>query len=148
MTETPGWQQQLAHLQTRLDVLAQQQIQAWHLDRERLLQRAAMRFGNVGVDITHVWQGVGQPLQEVRTQKDLEGITTDFRQAVEMTKDDREWRDVEQTPEHQAGSETCPSTSPMLTSWDGKPSSASMRSKTPPASGTGRICITERPVPT
>ena len=54
MTETPGWQQQLAHLQTRLDVLAQQQIQAWHLDRERLPQRAAMRFGNVGVDITHV----------------------------------------------------------------------------------------------
>ena len=39
---------------------------------------------------------------EVRTQKDLEGITTDFRQAVEMTKDDREWRDVEQTPEYQA----------------------------------------------
>ena len=92
-----------------------------------------------------------QPLQEVRTQKDLEGITTDFRQAVEMTKDDREWRDVEQTPEYQAWEreQGCahPRASADELGWQIK-LAASMRSKTPPASGTGRICITERPVPT
>ena len=96
------WQQEIANLQTRLEVLAQHYIQAWHQERERLLQRTARRFEHVGVDTTHHWQGMGQPLREVRTQKDLEGITADFQQAVAMTKDDREWRDVEQTPAYQA----------------------------------------------
>jgi len=92
----------LAEFQARLTTQAEAQIQQWHAERTALLDRAISRFEHVGIDITHHWQGVGQPLHEVRIQKDLDGIQADLAQALAMTTEDREWRDVEQTPEYQA----------------------------------------------
>ena len=96
------WQQEITQLQQRLETLAQRDIQAWHAEREAMLSRAERRFENIGVDITNVWEGANQPLREVRTQKDLEGIKEDLTTAIARTKEDREWRDVEQTPAYQA----------------------------------------------
>ena len=102
MADIPGWHQQLQQLQARLEDLAQQHIQAWHVERQGMLDRTEHRLANIGVDITHVWDSREQPLREVRTPKDLPGILEDVARFTEMTKEDREWRDVEQTPEYQA----------------------------------------------
>jgi hypothetical protein len=102
MAETPDWQQQLQQLHARLLALTEAQIQSWHMEREELLARVERRFANVGVESTHIWQGPDQPLREIRTAKDVEGVKEDFIRATEMTREDREWRAVEQTPAYQA----------------------------------------------
>jgi hypothetical protein len=83
---------------------AQEQIDTWHADRELLIRSAEIRFANVGIDINHLWQGEGkgQTFREVRTPKDVDGWKEDFLSAIEQTKDDREWRDIEQSPAYQA----------------------------------------------
>jgi len=102
MAETANWQEQLTHLQARLEGFAQAQIQSWHMEHDKLLRRAESRFEDVGVEMHHVYEGPGQPLREVRTPKDLDGMTEDFAQATARTREDREWREVEQTPAYQA----------------------------------------------
>ena len=54
------------------------------------------------MDINHVWQGVGQPLREVRTPATWTASQRMMARATAMTKEDREWRAIEQTPAYQA----------------------------------------------
>jgi hypothetical protein len=102
MADIPGWHQQLQQLQARLEDLAQQQIQTWQMERQAMLDRTEHRFADVGVDIDYAWVGHEPHLEEVRTPKNLQGILQDVARFTEQTKEEREWRDVEQTPEYQA----------------------------------------------
>jgi hypothetical protein len=95
-------EEEIAAAMARWEVQAQAQIEAWHADYDGHLQRVSRHFTDVGVDITHVWQGQGNPLREVRTSKDVDGVVIDYGIALERTRLDREWRDIERSPAYQA----------------------------------------------
>jgi hypothetical protein len=80
----------------------QEQIDTWHTDRELLMRNAEVRFTNAGVNVNDVWDTRNQMMREIWTPKDVDGWKEDFLNAIAMTKEDREWRALEQSPAYQA----------------------------------------------
>jgi hypothetical protein len=93
-----GWTEQLPDLQARLTAQAEAQIHTWYMERMALLQHAIGLVAQVGVEITHHWQGANHPMGEVRTQKDPRGIQDDMARALALITEAREGRDMDQAP--------------------------------------------------
>ena len=82
-------------------------------------------------------------MREVRTPKDPEGTREDLARAIVMTKEDREWRDIEQTPAYQAWERerNQPIHEPDAEELGWQAEQRFYAEQDPQASGTERICI-------
>ena len=101
MADIPGWHQQFQHLQTRLDTLAQAQIQAWAERWDHTLKQQADRWRRTGQEWREIdlWDR-GPVLTFV--SKEPHAILADQQQAVDDLRRTREWLAANPVEEVQA----------------------------------------------